>query len=989
MKTRILYFALAAAALFSLGACNQKEDGPSGDLVPLKIDASIGGYATKALDTSFEEGDLIGLFASAPLNLVNEKLTWSGGALVPGQTLYWPLGSQDAADFRAYYPYSQELKALEGKIPFQVELDQSQYANYTASDLMFAAARASAKDEKVNLVFDHKLSKIAVKVENNTGEAIREVLFAVQATTAVVDAANGEVSEAVASENVDVMHAYVSGDSFYAIVPPQKTPVQVAISTVGGKTFTFEAKEVEFLSGKQSRGTVTLNSVPEGDKVEFSLAIVPWDEGGNIRFTDSEIGERSGYDVYLINTRERIHMTETNPGEFFYNFPNYNGEQFYVLNESNNYIYGCTLKMPQDVGEWPCVNGGYFQLDGYTGDLNIWFYPDEGILKYDPVYPEWKELGECEIVRGMFSNYYGFIPEVTKAKVSEDARHPGMYIVYNPFEEKGVQNEYIDFYNEIVIDARDPEKVYMQPVQWLYDHNAGKSFTLFSDVVENGEDGEPYGENNYGTLKDGVIRLGYLTARYDDGSETVFNADKAFQLVLPGYKREPVLGFKKEFIGSSVDASGIINANYIIMPYADITSLRYAVYAGRLSHQEANGEIKDIFAAGGGTPLDFTPGEAFELSIPLAKPGAYTLYLYAESDRLPSYKSFSWGCDLIVPEGYEQPSPDLTVSAAAPHAVFPESVATVHVDFTTGDYVYIKAVPKKMAEEAGLTEDDYYYYATNSNTDLKSGQRSFFSGRTGTDFAILGLEPQTEYLVIVAARDYFDREEWASTTVTTGAEPTEWEDAGMVTLVDSTFMTTGYVAEVPLKKISSTGRYRAVQPYAKFWDDKYPELAQTDPDNFANTYIGYSTDFDFYFVEDKGISYIYYNLYRTGRCYPGYVNFEDETGFLDFFHYDIAEKHPSTHAYVRNNVAVSNGVYNLAPYVKLHNTTSFYNWLEMRDGLTLIMPDTYASAPAKISNCVEKLEEGPLGGSIIADRKVTPFKRTPLKTGKATVKTLK
>lgn len=985
MKTRILYFAMAAAALFSLGACNQKEDGPSGDRVALKISASIGGYDTKALDTSFEEGDLIGLFASAPLNLVNEKLTWSGGALVPGQTLYWPLGSQDAADFRAYYPYNQELKALEGKIPFQVKLDQSQYANYTASDLMFAAARASAKDEKVNLVFDHKLSKIAVKVENNTGEAIREVLFAVQSTTAVVDAANGVVAEAVASENVDVMHAYVSGDSFYAIVPPQKTPVLVAISTVGGKTFTFEAPEVELLSGKQSRGTLTLNAAPVGDKVEFSFEIVPWEEGGNIRFTDAVVGERSGYDVYLINTRERIHMTETNPGEFFYNFPNYNGGQFYVLNENNNYIYGCTLQMPQTVGEWPCVNNGFFQLDGYTGDLNIWFYPDEGILKYDPVYPEWKELGEGEIVRGMFSNFYNFIPEITRATVYEDAAHPGMYRVSNPYEDEGVQNYYIQFYNDIVIDARNPEKVYMLPVSDVWEAmmlNWQRYFTLFSDVAENGEDGEPYKDRNYGYLKDGVIHLGYLTARYNDGSEDVFNTDDAFQLVLPGCKRDPVLGFGYSFDGTRED-SGVIYADFTLKPYPDMQNVRYMFFSGRPSAQEIRGDILPALRAGGGDPVPgIEMGQEYYFSIPVTQSGRYTGFFYADAPDVNTDFWYYYNYFVAEVPGSDFPFESISITEAAPLSLFPDKAAAVHVQFPYATSMRVRAISLQAAEEAGLTEDDYYSYAMAGN--FAPSFMSFVGDNSGADLSVTGLLPDTDYLILAAGYDFKETSSWTSATVHTAAEPS-WSDFGQGSWTDDSWLTGGYTAPVLIQKASEGERYRAVKPYADYWSSQWPVNCKNEPEEYEGTYAGYSEDFEFTFVKDGGQQFIYYLPFRPGYILPNLAIEGTDNGMIEFNHHNLAEKHPQNYDYIVNNQAISEGVYNIAPYGSIVNTSYYYNWLYEWKSWIIAMPGysyTPAQVPALRKNKADAAQTAPVSG----EHKVLPFKRLPVKMGKPIVK---
>lgn len=977
---------MAAAALFSLGACNEiREDATSGELVPLKFSASVGAYATKATDTSFQQGDAVGLFAGAPLNLTNEKLVWNGSSLVPSRDLYWPLGSEGTADFRAYYPYNEELKALEGEIPFKVSLEQNEYANYTASDLMFAATKASPKDESVKLAFDHKLSKLVIKVENNTGEAVREALVGVRYAAAVVNAASGEIVNAAGDEYA-IIRAFVSGETISAIVPPQTAAVELLVTTLSGKAYAFETPAVELLSGKQSKGTVTIDAVPEADKVEFELTIAPWEEGGNLVFTDAEPGERSGYDVYIINRRERIPMTETRPGEFTFNFPNYMGEAFYVLNVNSNYIYGCTLRNPQTLAldSWPVVNGGNFQLQDYKGDLYVRFYPDEGLLKYEPVYPNWEKLGEGEIVRGMFSNFYNFIPEITRATVYEDAAHPGMYRVSNPYEDEGVQNYYIQFYNDIVIDARNPEKVYMLPVSDVWEAmmlNWQRYFTLFSDVVENGEDGEPYKDRNYGYLKDGVIHLGYLTARYNDGSEDVFNTDDAFQLVLPGCKRDPVLGFGYSFDGTRED-SGVIYADFTLKPYPDMQNVRYMFFSGRPSAQEIRGDILPALRAGGGDPVPgIEMGQEYYFSIPVTQSGRYTGFFYADAPDVDTDFWYYYNYFVAEVPGSDFPFESISITEAAPLSLFPDKAAAVHVQFPYATSMRVRAISLQAAEEAGLTEDDYYSYAMAGN--FAPGFMSFVGDNSGADLSVTGLLPDTDYLILAAGYDFKETSSWTSATVHTAAEPS-WSDFGQGSWTDDSWLTGGYTAPVLIQKASEGERYRAVKPYADYWSSQWPVNCKNEPEEYEGTYAGYSEDFEFTFVKDGGQQFIYYLPFRPGYILPNLAIEGTDNGMIEFNHHNLAEKHPQNYDYIVKNQAISEGIYNIAPYGSIVNTSYYYNWLNEWKSWIIAMPGysyTPAQVPALRKNKADAAQTAPVSG----EHKVLPFKRLPVKLGKPVV----
>lgn len=995
---KILWIASAILAAAAVSGCNELKE-EFKDLAPQEISfkAGIGQYSTKVTDTAFEIGDKMGLFAGAPLNIVNEPLVWDGQKLVPGQKLYWGEGQTSKAKFRAYHPFNGELTTLDGKFPFPVKADQRERKHYVDSDLMFAQAEAAPQDGDVFLGFDHMLSKLVITVDNKSGDAIKDVFLSGLKTEAEIDGVEGKITSALGGAEDILYPAAVSvagtaADMYAIIVPPQSARFGLAVVLSSGRTEVFSS-EATMESGKQYRGSVEIAQQPVGEEVQFTVSVAPWEEGGSFSFKDPNTAvERTGWRmVYYPVGMQRVMepMEQTLPGAFKYHFEDWReGDQFFLLSDNDNYIFGCNLAYPQQVWQndntWPVENGGAFSLTGFEGELNVWFYPDEGVLKYEPLYPEWVSIGEGEVVQDISYYLFDAAPFAARIEIYEDKNHSGVYSIYMPTDSDPERSQY----NNIVIDARNPGKVWMRKCDyypgWWENYNSDP-FYLQSPVPENRIFDSGYSDEYiYGTLQNGIIRLGYLkkTGIYDQ-SEDIINP-YYFQLVLPGYQRNPVFGLSlgSNFYGNQYE-DGIMYQSLIVKPWPDVENLRYAVYAGKLSYSELQDAVEAL-KAGGGTPLDFTPGRDLEVTVPITKSGNYTFLFYADSPSLGSdYWAYEWRTFPVTVDGVY---PDLSInfSGVKPHPVFPEKAAQVHVDCPNVSRVFVTAISKEAAQAAGLTEDDYYYYAYNNGSI--SYQGSFFSGVSGQDFVFTDLNPETEYIIIAAVQDDYGRTNWASTTVTTGSEPTSWETVGTGAWVDSTFMTGGYRKDVQILKASGTERYRAVQPYSDYW----AALEASDPSAYEETYIGYSTDFDFFFKEDEGQSFIYYATYRSGRVEPGFGQGDgSEYGYLDFFHYNITEEHPARHPYIKYNCAVSEGVYNIAPYVRLHETNYYYPWLELWGGLTLVMPGYSYSPQAPVrSNCVELKQGGEMPPVVSAQHSVKPIKRHPINMGKAIVKTL-
>ena len=180
---------LACALILMLAACTSDaldELPPAGtdpDARPLTITVSDGGmYATgqtraqeRGYSTVFTEGDRIGLYVvkDGTLEVKNLCLTLQGGkwTLPAGtsQLLYSPDRS-----YHAYYPY-QDDGDLNGRVlpvdedffksvvyDWPVKINQSTYAQYTASDLM--TARGVYSNHTLSFAMEHRMSLLILQV---------------------------------------------------------------------------------------------------------------------------------------------------------------------------------------------------------------------------------------------------------------------------------------------------------------------------------------------------------------------------------------------------------------------------------------------------------------------------------------------------------------------------------------------------------------------------------------------------------------------------------------------------------------------------------------------------------------------------------------------------------------------------------------------------------------------------------------------------------
>lgn len=323
MKINILHIVVLALAAVAVSSCSvdHEQPSPTKGLQPMTFRVTYP-YESRATDSSFEEGDSIGLFVaddSLPLepsgNLVNNAaLTLSRGTWAAASTLYWSDGTFNAY---AYYPYISSIGSTE-MLPFSVSTDQSRplpqpegifpspkaspqkggwrkgraapereggkpLSGYEASDLLYASAKGlKASAEPIDLSFRHIMSRVRVRIvkgEDYKGElpANAKVYIHNTVTSATVDLAAGVVTRDPKGKIATIRARQEDDHTFAAIIVPQRIESRQPLVEVemNGVSYMYEGK-FAFKPGMQHRINIIVSDNPDQVKIDIGGETVPF-----------------------------------------------------------------------------------------------------------------------------------------------------------------------------------------------------------------------------------------------------------------------------------------------------------------------------------------------------------------------------------------------------------------------------------------------------------------------------------------------------------------------------------------------------------------------------------------------------------------------------------------------------------------------------------------------------------------------------------------
>lgn len=322
-----------------LGSCNKQaferadevEDGGLKKEVRFSCAAASGTengdakVATKVTGTSFDEGEVIGIYAypsgesifgagedvrgnvpykalgggqKGQLAVVQEN---GGGEVKP---IYFPTDKSKWLNFRGYYPYSQNMSA-EGKLMVNVA-DQSrgQEGAILYSDNQNGVATTA---DFIRLEFEYVMAQVVVNLKYDpvsmAGELVERNVTGVALegtglrTTCTFEVETGKITADVEGESVAgriVMKPGVA--TTQATVVPGTgvlNDLVITVATRAGRTYVAKPSPVTFVAGRQYIYNVTLKGGGEAEIVGNGEAtVLPWEMGNNADLLPPIVGEQ-------------------------------------------------------------------------------------------------------------------------------------------------------------------------------------------------------------------------------------------------------------------------------------------------------------------------------------------------------------------------------------------------------------------------------------------------------------------------------------------------------------------------------------------------------------------------------------------------------------------------------------------------------------------------------------------------------------------------
>lgn len=257
---------------------------------PLQIKINATATETRVSDSSFDQGDKVGIYVvnyngntpgtlKSTGNHVDNMLFTFNGSWDSATPIYWK-DNETHADFYLYYPYRANIASVNA-IPFEVKSDQSNEQNYKSSELLTGSSKNVAPTENaVNINARHLMSQINIILEAGDGfkeEDLTSDNISVRindvCTHCTLNLATGATTP---TDLPTTVTPGMKNNVYRALLPPQTVAETNLITvTADGRDFNLR-KAFTFESGKVHKFTVRFNKTSNG----VNVGITPWENDG-------------------------------------------------------------------------------------------------------------------------------------------------------------------------------------------------------------------------------------------------------------------------------------------------------------------------------------------------------------------------------------------------------------------------------------------------------------------------------------------------------------------------------------------------------------------------------------------------------------------------------------------------------------------------------------------------------------------------------------
>ena len=297
MKKHPIFYLAAMAALMACSSDNDNSVNSTTDDGLLHLTASPVTNPTRATDglytaeTGFDGGEEVHVYfqyATADLQEEDYRVGPADAGNNYLSTLYrgtlrYPAGDTGTLPLWAVYPATSATRHC-------VAYDQTEDANYKASDLMYATTTADLSDKRtpVNLAFSHQLAKLRVVLtkDSEVNQLTTVTLVNVQRETTVTANATaltlGTPSTATGldsseGDNILVNNTAITDNAphtFAVVFPPQTWNDEAFLTVVAdGKTLTYYLTKDNFMHGH----TYTLQLTVDNAVLRATNSIINWE----------------------------------------------------------------------------------------------------------------------------------------------------------------------------------------------------------------------------------------------------------------------------------------------------------------------------------------------------------------------------------------------------------------------------------------------------------------------------------------------------------------------------------------------------------------------------------------------------------------------------------------------------------------------------------------------------------------------------------------
>ena len=297
MKKYSIFYLVAMAALMACSSDNDNSVNSTTDDGLVHLTASPVTNTTRATDglytaeTGFDGGEEVHVYfqyATADLQEEDYRVGPADAGYGYVSTLYrgtlrYPAGDSGERALWAVYPATSATRHC-------VAYDQTEDANYKASDLMYATATADLSDKRtpVNLAFSHQLAKLRVVLtkDSEVNQLTTVTMVNVQREVTVATDKDGLTLgtpspatglDSSEGDNILVNNTAITDNAphtFAVVFPPQTWNDEAFLTVVAdGKTLTYYLTKDNFMPGR----TYTLQLTVDNAVLRATNSIINWE----------------------------------------------------------------------------------------------------------------------------------------------------------------------------------------------------------------------------------------------------------------------------------------------------------------------------------------------------------------------------------------------------------------------------------------------------------------------------------------------------------------------------------------------------------------------------------------------------------------------------------------------------------------------------------------------------------------------------------------